>query len=72
MKTIKELEAEPMLVCRDEAYLEALKDVLGLIDEIDLECSRTLDEVKAKRILKLKINGEEPSQNSTKEKEDGK
>ena len=53
MKTIKECYKTK----EKGTYLEALEDLLEFIDEIDLECRISLDEVRAKRILRAGIEG---------------
>ncbi len=62
MKTIKELEAElpnpeGIITCWNNAQLQALKDVLGLIDEIDFsDCGRFVSNNLVREKLKKRIN----------------
>ena len=56
MKTIKELEAKEPIHREDSGYQQALKDVLGLIDEFmyDWKGDRVGDTLEE---LKARING---------------
>ena len=55
-KTIKELEAEEISIYWHDPYIQALKDVLGLIDEQKEFCDCGLTN-KALKELKERISG---------------